>query len=484
MENNTNSDERILAIEREAKINVIVNHADEISEDTIIISSVFRNMKNLKRFFSWVIILFMMTGVLLPLFQYQLKKEPVKASALLLEDITEETSSRIRSVSTIRKALGTAKCFDEISVESVLENIKINKIELEKNELEAKDSQVMPIEIELSNGFSSSNEKERISLSDDELKLLLEQLLLAYNYELNRTRNGIKLPEENYSYVLQTIVAMDYRESVMALKSLVDKLMEYCRNQPEEVLAYRSIENGLSLYSWIDGLTAYKDLDLDSFCSYIYAAGITKNPELTLNNLQYEQQQNQGKLKSIKDSISNNQSIIENYKVEDVYYFSKENGLSVVPGEVSDEYNKLVYDQMQLLLIEGETMKTLADTEMAVALEWHIPEKKILEVASEKQTCLINNLITLYDGIYKHMKEISQYTSNILTIKNSYPEIKKTSLLASSGKKMIVGAIAGIVIACFFWFVAGLVPELQQDKEKTTKAIREGQIDGEGGNVG
>ena len=49
------------------------------------------------------------------------------------------------------------------------------------------------------------------------------------------------------------------------------------------------------------------------------------------------------------------------------------------------------------------------------------------------------------------------------------PQGKQPNFLAASAKKIIIGAVAGVIIACGLWFLAGLAAEFSKSsKEQET----------------
>ena len=55
---------------------------------------------------------------------------------------------------------------------------------------------------------------------------------------------------------------------------------------------------------------------------------------------------------------------------------------------------------------------------------------------------------------------------------HSTPQGKLQNFLSASLKKMIIGAVAGVVIACGIWFLAALLPEFSNNSELKKKETR------------
>ena len=73
---------------------------------------------------------------------------------------------------------------------------------------------------------------------------------------------------------------------------------------------------------------------------------------------------------------------------------------------------------------------------------------------------------SLYGQIREHMEEV--FSSSMYTgyEDHSVPQGKLDNFLKASLKKMILGAVAGAVIACGLWFLAGLAPEFTKNRKE------------------
>ena len=487
-----NTDE-LLTIEKDAQIKVVVNNADEINEDAIIIGSVFHNMKNMHHIFIWVIILCVLIGFLIPLLLYQFRNEPAVASSIVVKNYSEEEDQyTIKSPSVIRKALIISGLSETIIPEDVIGNLLIEKIDDENQEIilskdaddirqnkdadnlrqkqSDKETNQVKYVVSLSNGFSNMSQanmnKKKIFLTEEKLQSLLDNILFAYNETLIKEKHRIVLPNDELADIDKTIEKMNFRESIISINNIAENLYDYCVKQPNDILEYRSSKNGLSLRDWIGVLQTFSNLDLDTFNVHINVVGFSIDPTLETDSLQNELQRAQTELSQINDRISNNQIVLANYKVEDIYYISQQNGTSQIPGNVSEEYDNLVLQQAKLLS-EATSLKTeIAGYEASIAsIAQETNPGSVESVISERDT-LIEVLRRIYTGISEHMEETAEYYSERQIIDYSYPEVSIERLLSYAGKKMLVGAFAGMFIACFIWFIAGLIPEFRHERKK------------------
>ena len=63
------------------------------------------------------------------------------------------------------------------------------------------------------------------------------------------------------------------------------------------------------------------------------------------------------------------------------------------------------------------------------------------------------------------MSEIFASAENNTYAQRSAAYGKTQSFLAASAKNMIIGAVAGAVIACGLWFMSGLIKEMKRGKK-------------------
>ena len=90
----------------------------------------------------------------------------------------------------------------------------------------------------------------------------------------------------------------------------------------------------------------------------------------------------------------------------------------------------------------------------------------ISQVNQELETA-INVCQTAYDQISSQMEEVFDSTFYTTYANHSVAQGKTESFITGSIKKVILGALAGIVIACGLWFISALLPELRTKDEKT-----------------
>ena len=89
-------------------------------------------------------------------------------------------------------------------------------------------------------------------------------------------------------------------------------------------------------------------------------------------------------------------------------------------------------------------------------------EKTQTEVTEDVEAELarsVESAKALYEQISAHMEEVFDSPLYKTYEDHSAAQGKLDNFLVASMKKMIIGAVAGAVIACGIWFLAALLPE-------------------------
>ena len=94
----------------------------------------------------------------------------------------------------------------------------------------------------------------------------------------------------------------------------------------------------------------------------------------------------------------------------------------------------------------------------------NISEEALEEATLELQKALEASR-TVYEGVKAHMEEIfgSAFYTNYA--EHTVPQGKLQNFLSANLKNMLIGAVAGLVIACGLWFLAALAPEFRRGRK-------------------
>lgn len=512
MDRDDRQNDRILSVDKDTQINVVVNNPDD--DNTINLGRVLHNVKLKRRVYAWVLLLCMVAGICASLLLYQLTKPPLVVSSVVtlaygvddlsapeapqdpdsLEETPEKTPldlNQITSSYVLQTALSGLELSHPITLSDLRSNIRIDRIltedsrrqqEVAASMIEDKNNQaytqVQGIEltydnrfvVSLTNGFGDEDSRVKYELTDAELRLILNRILDAYNDYLFTTYADAKLPDDEIS-VIDT-QGLDILESLDLLRSAVDDLYDYCDEKPDEIKEYRSWRTGRSLNDLMKDLRRVKSVNVDYLYSYVFANSIVRDRKAMITNYQYQLRNAQTELDVVNENITTTKTILDSYKNDEIFVSMQESDTSKSTKTTTDYYNNLVLQQT-------ENYEKAARLEITIS---DLQEKINSLVATEQasDTADVNDelerAMTLchaaYKQVYAQMQEITTSVFYTTYAEHSVAQGKSKSFITAASKKMIIGAIGGLVIACGLWFLSALAPEFHR-KGKEEEAAKE-----------
>ena len=505
------------------QIQLVVNRP-ESNDTTINLGNVFRNMKFKRRIFAWVLALCLTVGVCTPLILYQIRKPMLKVSSVItlryevpikvLEekkdgsgekewiipddpeytpvsdlsapdgsdlDLTQITSSYV-----LQTALSRMKLSKPVSAGALRNNIAIQTILTEESQrkkealtglADAKDStaynQLQNIEmkyqnrfiVSLTNGFKEGDESGSVvELTDAELKQLLDMVLIVYNEYLVQTYADTKLPEDSFSMI--DVSTQDIPDSVDRLRTGIQNLISYCNKKTDTVKAYRSWQTGRNLTDWVEILETYTNINLDNLDALINGSAITRDKTALLASWKFTLRTAKNELDKVNENIAETQKILASYKNDEVLISQQESDATKTTTAATDYYNKLVLQQTENYEKAAELKATILDYEDRIQRLEAQQGTEVTEAVEAELNRSIAMAQELYQGVRAHMEEL--FTSQMYTTfeDHSAAQGKTESFLAASAKKMIIGGVVGLIIACGLWFLAALVPEFTKGRKE------------------
>ncbi len=510
--------------EKDTRIQLVVNNSDS-EEDTIDLGRVFHNMKVKSRIFAWVLVLCLTVGLCAPLVMYQLNKAPLTVSAVVtlrydapnpeyLEAQEEGNKellktlepyapvsllvtpdgepldlSVVTSAPVLQKALSGMRLSHPVSIENLRGNITVTRVLTEEssrtrealsgladaknteayNRLEETEMKYQNrFVVTLTNGFSDPRDPDsrvKIYLTDEELRILLNRILDAYNDALVQQYADVRLPADKVSLIDPS--AQDLPEVADALGVSMDDLLAYCEKQPESVRAYRSWRTGLSLEDWINAIRTVRSVSIDYLEATVYANGLSSDRETAALTWRYRLRDLKADLAKVEERIANTGTLLKNYRNDEVYVSMQESDGSRSTKVTTAYYNELVAGQQENYAEAAALRIEIAETENKLARleEASSGGGADLADAGEEAARNVDMAKRLFTGVREHMSEL--FASPIFTTysEHSAPQGETENFLKASLKKMIIGAVAGAVVACGLWFLAALLPEFQRKKE-------------------
>ena len=503
-----------LSIDKDAQINVVVNHPD-MDEATIDLGRVFHNMKVKTRVFAWVLVLCLLVGVSAPLLMYQFSKPMLTVSSvvtlnyeiarkqivngeevityspvqdLTAPDGTELDLTQITSSYVLQNALQDLNLSANLSLKNLKDNIAIERVltedsrrtqEVASKMSEDKNSEVykqmqeveMKYEpkflVTLKNGFGDEDSGSLKTLTDAELRIVLDRILSSYNDYLVHTYADVKLPDDEIS-VIDT-EHLDILESLDLLRTAADNLYDYCDEKSDTVKAHRSWQTGRNLNDWMETLNTGREVGIEYLYSYVYTNSIVLNKDTMITGYEYQLRNAQTKLDQANENIATVQAILENYKNDEIFVSMQESDASKSTSTTTDYYNELILTQAKNYNDVAKLEITIADLQDKLAnlrAETSVTDAALQEEAKGELQKVIATCKSIYESIRGHMEELFESSFYTDYAEHTAATGKLPSFISANLKKILIGGVVGIVVACGFWFLAGLAPEFRRGRKE------------------
>ena len=482
------------------QIQLVVNRPED-DETTIDLANVFHNMKVKSRLFAWVLVLCLVVGVCAPLLLYQIQKPMLTVSSVVtlryevngrtVSDLTAPDGTtldlnQITSAYVLQTALDGMNLSKPITAGVLRNNISIRTVLTEESQrtkealaglADAKNAeaynQLQTAEmkyrnrfvVSLTNGFKEDEESRTVTeLTDAELKLLLDRILTIYNDYLVRTYADIKLPEDAISII--DTEALDVLDSLDQLRAGIDKLYTYCNQKTGTVKAYRSWQTGRNLRDWMETLQTFKSINVDYLYSMVSENAITNDKASLLTGWKYLLRAAQNELDEVNERISETKTLLKNYKNDEVIVSMQESDAAKSTKASTAYYNSLILQQAADYEKVAELNATIADYTDRITRMNDATQTEVTDAVKEELARSISSAKSLYEQINAHMEELFESPLYKTFEDHSAPQGKLQSFLTANVKKMIIGGVAGAVIACGLWFLAALAPEFSKNRKE------------------
>ena len=504
MASNEEKKDPVLSGEGDRQIRLVVDQSSS-DEVTIDLGNVFRNMKLKKRVFAWVLVLCLTVDICAPLLMYQFTKTPLTVSSVVtlqyeipsqnrqVQDLTAPDGTaldlnQITSTYVLQTALDRIPLSKPITVSTLRPNLSIRTILTEESQrtkemlaglAEAKNAEAYTrleeaeityqnrFQVSLTNGFGEEDSQTKLELTDNELKLLLNQILTVYNEYLVKTYADVRLPEDVFS-VIDT-AELDILDSLDLLQAGIKSLHAYSEEKTDAVREYRSWKTGRSLNDWMETLDTFRSINVDYLYTLVSENAITRDKAALLTSYKYLLRNAQNDLQKTNEEIEETQKILKNYKNDEIYVAMQESDAARTTKAATGYYNQLVLQQTKNYTKATELKISAADYAERIARLEATTETEVTEDVEQELAHSLSGAQSLYDQIREHMEELFESPLYTTYSRHSMPQGKQPNFLAASAKKIIIGAVAGVIIACGLWFLAGLAAEFSKSsKEQET----------------
>lgn len=518
MDQNERQESR-LTIDKDAQISVVVNAPGD-GENTIDLGNVFHNAKLKSRVFAWVLVLCMVLGIVAPLLLYKINPPMLTATSVVTlkydvardqiingrkvityspaKDLTAPDGksnldlSQIASAYVLQQAIEGIELSQPVTIAMLKKNISVERVltdesrrtqELASQMVEDKSnnaySQIQSVKmvysnkfvVRLTNGFipvGAQDDAKKLVLKDEEIILLLDRILNAYNDYLVLTYANVKLPDDELS-VIDTS-SLDLLESLELLQTASDNLYDYCNQKSNAVKAYRSHKDGRNLKDWMKTIETGREIAIDYLYSYVYNNSLVRNKDSMITNYLYQLRNAQSQLDVVNGNIATIQSILQNYKNDEIFVSMQESDTAKSTRTTTDYYNTLILQQATNYENASKLETTIADlndkiTNLTANNDKATAVETDLMTAEENLQQTLVSCQVVYEGVKSHMEELISSPFYTTYAEHTEPQDKLQSIISANLKKMIIGAVAGAVIACGIWFLAAIAPEFQKGRK-------------------
>ncbi len=495
--------------EKDTKIQLVVNNPDP-DESTIDLGRVLHNIRLKTRIYAWVLVLCLVIGICAPLLLYQFSESPLTVTSVVTLRYTLKGRSNpvttltapdgkpldltaVSSAPVVQKALDGFTLSKPVTIENIRNNMTVTRVLTEESSrtrevltglADAKNVQVYTrledteltyqnrFIVSLTNGFGDEETNIKYDLKDEELRILLNRILDAYNDTLIRQYADVRLPEDRVSLI--DTEEMDLPEILDSLSGALDELLTYCGNQTAEARAYRSWQTGRSLNEWMESIRSVQSVNIDYLDAYVYSKGLMRDRDVVSLTYRYRLRTLNSDLDEVAENIEKTEALIRDYRNNEVLVSMQESDSSRTTKMTTSYYNSLVLQQLVNYQQAASLRTELAETQNKLErLETNTARGELAGVETE-----LNNAITavkeLQDGIRAHMAELFESPLFTTYSEHSAPQGEKLNFLKASAKKMILGGAAGAVIACGLWFLAALAPEFRRSREHSIPKAEQG----------
>ena len=431
MESQEQKKETALAIDKDSKIEVVVN-SPGWEDDSIDLGRVFRNFKKNKRVYAWVLVLCVVIGLCAPLLMYQFTRDPLTVSSVVTlqynVQYTEETDvanaagnssatgsaarsagkngeqgtvpvsdltapdgkpldlNQITSSYVLQNAVSGMTLSKPVSLKNLRDNIRITRILTEDSRRQQEVASSM-VDQKTSGAYS---EVQNIELKYE--NKFVVSLTNGFGEEDSRVKNYLKDAElrtildrilsayNEYLFRTYTQIQLpaeefsaidtenlDLLESLDLIRTAVDNLYDYCDKMPESVKTYRSWKTGSTLNDWMEILQTARDVNVDYLYSYAYTNSIVRDKASMITNYQYQLRNAETRLDVLNNDIATVKSILDNYKNDEIFVSMQESDTSKSTRTTTDYYNELILQQADYYADAAELETTIADLQDKIA---------------------------------------------------------------------------------------------------------------------
>ena len=526
MDTNEREIEKTSRPDSDTRISLVLDNPNG-SDGTIDIGRVFQNFKSLKRVYAWVLLLCFVACVCASLLWYQATEPAQSVSAVvtldyevpnplldplknpqytpsLLEDETiprtvqvpdltapdgsELDLGQITSSYVLQSAISGMHLSQPVTLANLSSNIKIERIltedsrrnqEVAASMLQDKNSsaynQIQAIQliyenqfvVSITNGFGDEDSRVKYYLTNNELRLILDRALDAYNSYLASTYADNTLPTNEFAVI--NTQTLDLPESLDMIRTAIDNLCEYCNGKSDTIKNYRSWRTGQSLTDLVNHMKQVRSDEVDYLYASVLDNSVTRNPETMQVNLQYQLRSAQNSLDQVNEDIANTQRTLDSYKNDEIFISMQDSDATKSTTAATNYYNRLMLEQAENYRKAAALENTIAGLHSKIGQIITQADADSIKSYAKELDGILASCNACYDEVNAQMNEIITSAFFTTYAEHSTAEGRSQSFIVGAMKKLIIGAFAGIVLGLGLWFLAALAKEFNTDRKSEPK---------------
>lgn len=385
--------------------------------------------------------------------------------------------NKLKAPVVIQAALDELGITDEISVEDVRQNISIEGViptdAVERitamNEAASKDVSYYEKILDVSyypsqyivylqklHGMSGSRTSEVLNAV---LAAYKDWFLKTYANTTVLTVTGNLVNYQDY----------DYTEAVDLISSQIDIMEDYVTERDTEAPDFRSANTGLSFSDIETSLSTLKKIDLANLQSYVESNNLTKDKDKLVEYYNYNIQQYNLELSTLRTQLSDVQSSIDSYQKDPVVVVSNQDSVQQIE-QTNEYYDTLVAQKLDLSSQIAEITTKITKTNALLA---KLNEGDVVGEAARADEMLSSIVETLKKWSDLIEQTADEYYDTAL-FSNAYKISVPAQYQSLNGGLMGVCKTFGICIGAallvviFVWCVDGFVTEMKNSHKKTS----------------
>ena len=477
--------------------------------------NVFLNMGRKKKIYAWLIAACLLVGLMVPLAMAQMKGKTESVSTVLtllypgadkeyapgeLAKVTQERGyvpatinmGDIKSSYVLRNAVNRARLSVNVPIAAIESNIRVERmltdesrrsIEVAGKAMEAdKKNYESALEVvytysgkytvTLDNGFTTDpNGRHKTFLSNGDMTSLLNSIMYCYNDFFFRTYMNMEFPENKTAVIMDE--NLDFIERLDEMVSFLEDLSAYCTDEAKgDYLLTPSKLDGLSLSDINDCIALVRSNNVDYLYAYVFYNSVARSNDTMVTRYEYLLRDLNNRLEGLDGEIANNDALISEYRNDEIVVNLSEQGVGEVSSAATDYYNSLIMEQADNYREQAEMLEEAEGMENKLnGLRNRYSYAAQIKYVEDEIDSLAGICERLYNITSDHAGEImtsESYRNSFMTHIDA--QYRKASLLsASTIKKMLIGMVAGGMVAVVVWGFDGLAAEFMRGRKKDDK---------------